>query len=529
MYNSILKKNKLKKQRIALVCEATGWNKKRVINEMNRIKAMGFNQSEYMRYECWKLSDEEIAALIKRRDNVIEKEALLEDPVYFVCIKTGWETGFAEQKMREAEVLGVSNKQYAKNEMFDLTHEEIVEFSEVLKAQKKREAADRRLYVKIVAERAGWSTEKAKENIKKAKEKGISAFNYARNNCWIYDEEGLELIAKKLSNKTKSKKKTGTTDLYIEKIMEATSWSRAKVRLEVAKAKNICECSYEDYFVFKLYELTPEQQAEYVTFGLFKKMRVRYNDTLIAKAVFDNKVEFNKTYDDCINHKWFYNRDISYDSFLEKIDGIDNILVKPLEATQGKGILKVNCRVSDSDKRALYKRITNQAESIVEEYIIQHDDVMAFCPTSVNTLRITTLNAKGKCNFLYAVFRMGRGAVVDNFHAGGIACAVDLKTGITTTHAVDLDGNVYLENPYSGLKIKGFQIPYWDKIIETCEKIYNRVDGVNLIGWDFAITPDGVDLIEGNTGASYVVAQIPYVQDRIGLRSVMIDDFLMVE
>jgi len=152
--------------------------------------------------------------------------------------------------------------------------------------------------------------------------------------------------------------------------------------------------------------------------------------------------------------------------------------------------------------------------------------MMAFCDTSVNTLRIATLNAHGKCNFIYGLFRTGQGDVVDNMHAGGIASAVDPKTGIAITHPVDLDGNIYPVNPYSGLAMKGFQIPHWDKIIECCNKIYDRVPGVALVGWDFAITPDGVDLIEGNPGASYIGVQIPCAQDKIGLRREMVDPYL---
>ena len=165
-------------------------------------------------------------------------------------------------------------------------------------------------------------------------------------------------------------------------------------------------------------------------------------------------------------------------------------------------------------------------ESIIEEYIVQHDEMMKICPTSVNTVRVTTINYNGECRFLYSVFRMGQGAVVDNFHAGGIAATVDIETGIVCTDAADLEGNTYAEHPVTKVKVKGFRIPHWEKILDACRKATGRVKGVDLVGWDFAVTNDGVELIEGNSGASYVVAQIPNIADRIGLRSVMADPYL---
>lgn len=52
------------------------------------------------------------------------------------------------------------------------------------------------------------------------------------------------------------------------------------------------------------------------------------------------------------------------------------------------------------------------------------------------------------------------------------------------------------------------------------------MEGTNLVGWDFAITDQGVDLIEGNPGASYIVAQIPNVEENIGIADKMVYPYL---
>ena len=420
--------------------------------------------------------------------------------------------------------MGFIINEYFEKDLYELNKKEKEEFLKYKKLKQERGKKSTEFYVDIAVMRSGLSKTRIKTDMNLARIMGISNLKYAQKCVWTLDEKERKKLAKFLNKDkeriSKNKKK------YVANVMEKTGWSKGKVELEVLKASVCCGASYEDYYAFKLYEVPSKQHIEYVTLDMFNKMRLKYNEHFNAKEFFDDKAKFNETFADLIHRKWFVNRNLSYKEFEKNISGLDAILVKPLAATQGIGIKKYECSTKKSERKKLYEELINMPESIVEEYIVQHKKVMKFCPTSVNTLRITTLYHNGKCEFLYSVFRMGRGEVVDNFHAGGIAATVDIKTGTVVSNAADLDGNVFSKNPYSNLKIKGFKIPHWDKIIETCQKATGRVDDVCLIGWDFAITEKGVDLIEGNPGASYVVAQIPNIEDKIGLSSVMVKPYL---
>lgn len=44
----------------------------------------------------------------------------------------------------------------------------------------------------------------------------------------------------------------------------------------------------------------------------------------------------------------------------------------------------------------------------------------------------------------------------------------------------------------------GKVIPYWDKIIEMIKRAALVIPEVRLVGWDVAITSNGVQIIEGN-------------------------------
>lgn len=511
----------IRQEKINAVCEKTGWSTEKAKYEMDKAKKKGMPYFRYLNYECWKLNDEEIALLAVKLD---EQEKKRNEYLETLCMETGCTSEEAKKEFERAKKYNITLKRFVEKHLYELSDEELGEYEKLAEERKQILKNNKEFYLDVLCEKTGWDRERAESEMKEAKEQGIGYMKYMQKNIWKLEEDEIKSTITFL--KEDSRRVDKNKEIYIQKICDVTGWNRGKAELEVSRSRNLTGCSYEDYFVFKFYEISLEEQKKYITLDIFGKMRIKFNKPSIGRYYFDNKSKFNETFKDLIERKWFVNWDVSYEQFLEHIKGLDAVLVKAIAATQGKGVHKFQVNVSEEDNRRVYNEIIGLEESIVEQYIIQHDDMMQFCPTSVNTVRVTTLNYNDECHFLYSVFRMGRGEVVDNFHAGGIAAAVDVNTGIVCTDAVDLDANVYEIHPYSGLKIKGFQIPLWDKIREVCIKASGRIDEVNLIGWDFAITKDGVELIEGNPGASYVVAQIPYIKDRVGLRPVMADPYL---
>lgn len=430
----------------------------------------------------------------------------------------------AKFELKNAKKMGFNVNEYFEKGLYELDLSDKEEFLKYKKLKQERSKISSDFYTDIAIMRSGLSKAKIKTDMNLARIMGISNLKYVQKCVWSLNEAERKKLSKFLIKDkeriAKNKKK------YVSTVMEKTGWTKGKTELEILKSSAICGASYEDYCSFRLYEIPLKKHSEYITLDMFDKMRLKYNEHFTAKEFFDDKAKFNETFSDLINRSWFVNKNLSYEEFEKNISSLKDILVKPLSSTKGMGIKKYKCGKSKKARKELYEELINLPESIIEEYIVQHKDVMKFCPTSVNTVRITTIYHNNKCKFLYAVFRMGQGDVVDNFHAGGIAATIDVKTGIVVSNASDLNGNVFSKNPYSKLKIKGFKIPHWDKIISTCKKASNRVDGVSLIGWDFAITENGVELIEGNPGVSYVLAQIPNIEDRIGLSPVMVKPYL---
>lgn len=503
---------------IKAVCDAAGWSVEDATDKIEQAHDAGLPYYAYVKNQCWNMTFKEIQALVARRR---ERDAAF---ISEVRERSGCDEETAKQKLRQADKSKLKRKSYLKYCGWDLSDEELAELAEALKLRRQRMSADNSFYADAVERWSGWSRDAVLAHMEDVRARGLSYSRYVQYACWSKSEEEIELLCQ-LRSQHSSGNKTKKED-YIATIREKTGWSEGKVHLEVMKAQAAYGFSYEDYFGFCLHELSPEKQRYFVSLWDWNKLKAWANDNALVLRTFNDKAEFNRLFDSLIKRAWFVNRNLSYEEFLMKIDGLSCVIVKPLAATQGIGITKYPCNVSEEGNKELYNLIMDKEESIVEEYIVQHDEMMAFCPNSVNTIRMTTVSDDDGVHCLYAILRMGIGSVVDNFHAGGIAAGVNVSTGVVETDAIDLQGNVYTKNPATGKQIRGFKVPHWDKLLQACQDGSEIVPDVRLIGWDFAITPDGVDLVEGNGGSGYVAAQMIYSLIGQGLRGRMIEPYL---
>ena len=141
---------------------------------------------------------------------------------------------------------------------------------------------------------------------------------------------------------------------------------------------------------------------------------------------------------------------------------------------------------------------------LVQQRLQNHAALEMLNNGALSTVRVLTcLNEKGQPEIIGAAARMAIGAnhVVDNLHAGGIAAAVDARTG-TLGSASNLGADARLgwlnRHPVSGALIAGTQLPMWDDVREFAVRAHRAFSDRLLVGWDIAITPEGPVLVEGN-------------------------------
>ena len=260
-----------------------------------------------------------------------------------------------------------------------------------------------------------------------------------------------------------------------------------------------------DYFSYELHSKTIAQSKTFVSHA-YKQKIAKLCRTETSKEVIKQKHLFNKAFPKYVKRDYLYVPQSSFEEFKDFTDKHPRFFAKPAAKTYGIGadIIEV-----DDDRQALFERL-KQDDYLIEEMILQHPCLAEFNPETVNSLRLCTLlTVSDEPLITYAGVRFGRiGIVVDNANQGGLYANVQIETGIVSSDAVNKSLERFSAHPDSLKQIRGFQIPHWDKVIDSVTESARQMPDVRHIGWDVVITDKGqIEFIEGNTNPGFSVMQ----------------------
>lgn len=175
------------------------------------------------------------------------------------------------------------------------------------------------------------------------------------------------------------------------------------------------------------------------------------------------------------------------------------LIVKPRTTGGGRGIFFI-------DKGADFETVKDTVESlgsvgfVIQEALEQSEFMKQFNPTSVNTLRITSLLWKDEVRILASLVRVGKvGNEVDNYSQGGSLIGLDSQTGKCNNWAFTHEHERLTVLP-SGLDLnQDLYVPGFSKAISMVKTMHSRIPYIRMVSWDIAIdNNDEPVLIENN-------------------------------
>ncbi len=287
----------------------------------------------------------------------------------------------------------------------------------------------------------------------------------------------------------------------IKSLAEETGYSSFRLMIDYLWAALRHGTLIRQYTIGEFWKKSDLERKKCLTYPRMVRYMNKYNDCKYIHYLND-KYQFNCYFQKFVRRDWLYVNNADESEFKSFLDRNHTVIVKPLTGVEGGGIQKLYSN-EIKDIHLLYEQLRSD-NVLVEQFIIQHPR-MAFGNSSVNTIRtMTILDRNGRGHVVKAMLRAGVGDnVVDNYAQGGSIYEVDVASGVVNSYGKSKAGGVHLCHPGTDIIMLGYRIPNWEQVVEMSEKAAEYLPQVRIVGWDVAITIDGVQMIEGNHNPDY--------------------------
>lgn len=300
--------------------------------------------------------------------------------------------------------------------------------------------------------------------------------------------------------------------LFLAKAKEESGRSSFAIIKDMTGCVFRYNISLLEYFQFRFYKLNNEEREQYAGTGYMYEYQLEMNPKSV-RSVLENKLEFLSYNREFVKHGY------ASLSELEKNEAVAQTLInnpsgklvfKHSLGQCGNGVEVVSAKGLTA--ASVIDRLKKTGNDYVEEFVVQHPDLMRLSPSGLNTVRIVTqVNQNKEVEIIAARLRISINSAVDNLAAGNTAAPIDIATGQVNGPGVfsDITKEDVFRHPVTQTEIVGFTIPYWQQTIAMIKEAALKNKTNRSVGWDIAITEQGPELIEGNHNWCKLLWQLP--------------------
>lgn len=292
---------------------------------------------------------------------------------------------------------------------------------------------------------------------------------------------------------------------------QASGKKRSWIYLDLIKSFLWYGADFNDYCTFSFWDKSDKEKDSFITLRRNDKLRFAFSTPRVYELFLD-KAKFNERYGKWVKRGWISTRDSSIDEIMSFINEHESVIVKPLSDYGGHGVERIckNKPCATDMIAELNQKIASGRDYIIEEVIENCENLKKLAPSSLNTVRlVTVIDKQGELHIIAALLRMGNGlSLTDNYHDGGMACVIDLDTMKLRGNAFGMNCVVYESHPYSDIHFDGYPVPEVKLCVDSLGEIVSVEPESRYVGWDFAITPVGVELLEGNIPPGEDITQL---------------------
>lgn len=276
-------------------------------------------------------------------------------------------------------------------------------------------------------------------------------------------------------------------------------------------------------FYYNFFNKKHDEKIGYITF----RSRFLYIDYLNKKEdrwILDDKFALYEKIKTTFRREMIkISNQEDYPAFEEFILKNPLFVIKPIDLGSASGVRKYDATgILPGDRRALFNALLTEAQGnkrneswgrgrpsmVLEELIVQDKELARFHPSSLQVLRITTINdGQGNISLFKPWMKVG---AHNSFTAAaatdGCCVSIDEKQGVLSSDGYSEDCQMFANHPDTGVHFKGAPIPEWPKAIAMCTELAKLFPTLRYIGWDVAMN-DKKEwcIVEANSQADFCI------------------------
>lgn len=159
------------------------------------------------------------------------------------------------------------------------------------------------------------------------------------------------------------------------------------------------------------------------------------------------------------------------------------------------------------DEKSLLEHIAEVSLTnplVLQTKLSNHPELAPLSPGGISSFRVlTSIDPEtDEISVIAATLKMFKaGQVTDHWSRGGVACGVDIKTGVLRAASYRQISRAWEDihqHPDTGEQITGRQLSRWSEVMALTIRAHHYFRQYPSLGWDVALTPEGPVLLEGN-------------------------------
>ena len=189
-------------------------------------------------------------------------------------------------------------------------------------------------------------------------------------------------------------------------------------------------------------------------------------------------------------------------------------ILKPSQSTSGgEGIIELKYQNGSLLKgvnslKDDFLEFLKEGNWIIQERLENNYRIKYLPRKPLSCIRVLTISDNGYIIDMYASLKIAiSSTTVDNAHCGGIYVGVNMKNGSLMQYAFDEENNSYSSFPGTEIVLHSVEIPCFEEVKKIAIRAARVFPDTKIVGWDIAVSNQGVRLIEGNSSPGLALIQ----------------------